>query len=164
MSFDIAFMSCRTNGTEQKTNPVTGEMFAAPIAGPLTPKEQQAVEKLLTDHQYDAGLVRLSDGQELEVGLDDDLTGGMIFLREAAPAVFTFLFQFADAGSYVLCPIMEDNPAIVTKTKTSTSASKAQILEPDADIHVAGNPHEIAEIIGPALGDWEAYGDQAIGE
>jgi hypothetical protein len=157
MSFDIVFSSCRTNGTKERTNPFTGKTVMAAVAGPLTSKEKKAVNKLLAEHNYDSGQVHLPENVRLEIQFDDDLTGGMISLRDAKPTVFSFLFRFADAGHYVLCPIMEDNPTIVTTEEAAKSASKALTLEATTHIHVATNANEIAAIIYPAFGDWNAY-------
>lgn len=156
MSFDIVFSSCRTSGTKKRTNPFTGETVMAAVAGPLTSKEKKAVNKLLAEHNYESGEVHLLDNVRLELQVDDDLTGGMVFLRDANPSVFSFLFRLADAGNYVLSPIMEDNPTIVTTEEAAKSASKAHTLEA-TQIQVVQDAHGIAEIIYPAFGDWNAY-------
>lgn len=157
MSFDIVFSSCRTNGSKKRTNPFTGDTVMAAVAGPLTSKEKKAVNKLLAEHDYDSGEVHLPDNVRLELQVDDDLTGGMVLLRDANPSVFSFLFRLAEAGNYVLCPIMEDNPTIVTTEEAAKSASKAHSLEANTQIQVVQDAHGIAEIIYPAFGDWNAY-------
>jgi hypothetical protein len=91
MSFDIVFLSCRTNGTQERTNPFTGKTVKAAVSGPLTSKEKKAVNKLLAEHHYDSGQVHLPDNVGLEIQVDDDLTGGMVFLRDANPTVFFLL-------------------------------------------------------------------------
>jgi hypothetical protein len=120
-------------------------------------ERKKAVNKLLAENNYDSGEVHFPDNVRLEVQVDDDLTGGMIFLREANPTVFSFLFRLADAGNYMLCPIMEDNPMIVTTEEAAKTASTAHTLEADTQIHVVADAHAIAEIIYPAFGDWNAY-------
>ncbi len=164
MSFDVAFMSCRTSGTEEKTNPFTGETVAVPVSGPLNSKELAAVNTLFAAHDYDSGLVHVDVDFQLEISLDDDLTGGMIFLRDVTPGVFLFMYQLADAGNYVLCPIMEDNPCIVTSAEASASAAAANILEPNATIHVVDDSLGIAELIYPAFGDWDTYRRKVMGD
>lgn len=164
MSFDIVFSSCRSGGTKEVVNPFTGETGTVAAAGPLTPEEKKAVQDFLAEHGYKPAVVSLPDGVLIEVNLDDDLSGGMICLRDATPDVFSFLFQLADAGNYMLCPIMEDNSAIVTTSEASQSAGDSGLLEPDAIVHIAKDPHSIAEIIYPAFGDWDAYRNRVIDE
>ena len=157
MSFDIVFLSCRSNGTKERTNPMTGKKVKVAAAGPLTSKEKTAVDNLLTKHNYDSGQVHLPDNVRLEIQFDDDLAGGMIFLRDAKPTVFSFLFHFAEAGSYVLCPLMDYNPTIVTTGEAAKSARNAPTLKSNSHIQVAADANAIAEIIYPAFGDWNAY-------
>lgn len=164
MSFDIAFTTCRSSGTEEKINPFTGRAIAAPKAGPLSAAERKATLRFLEDHGFEAGIVQLPDGLELEVSLNEDLTGGMIFLRAATPAVFSFLFHLAEAGSYAMCPIMGDNPVIVTSAELGVLAAESQLLEPNASVHVVGDPNAIAELVCPAFGGWDAYRAKVIGE
>lgn len=156
MSFDISFMSCRTSGTEEKEHPFSGEVVTVPVSGPLTPKERKQVNLLLTSHEYDSAVVQLAPDVYLEVSVDDNRTGGMIFLRNATPAEFQFLYDLADAGSYILCPVMEGNPWIATSHEALESGWSAH-LDPGTAIHVVNSPLDLAEIIYPAFGDWDAY-------
>jgi hypothetical protein len=146
------------------TNPFTGKKVIAVAAGPLASEERKAVQDVLAEYSYKPAVVQLPDGKQLEVDLDDDFTGGMIILRHATPDAFSFLFKFADAGSYVLCPTMEGNPSIVTTLEASKSALASRLLEPEASVHVAEDAHSIAEIIYPAFGEWDAYRARVINE
>lgn len=164
MSFDIFLQSSHRSGRKAEiSNPFTGETQVAEVDDPLTDEERSAVQALL-DHygaesadEFGYYTPTFDDGTSIEAqfkGLadDPDFSGGMISLHGTSNAITDFLFQIADAGNFIMQPIMEGNPAIVTKTSTADSVSTRL-----PEVLVVQSAADVASIISTGVDAWDKY-------
>ena len=162
MSFDILMHSSHHSGRKSEVfDPFTGGTRVTAIDDPLTDEERTAVQLLLSQYGAESAdecgyyTPTFDDGTSIILhfeGLVDDpkFLGGMISLRANSDAIVKFLFEIADAGNFVMIPMMEGNPEIDTKKTTADSVSGRM-----PDILVAQSAEDIALIISPGFEAWD---------
>lgn len=155
--------SLSSGRTAEVTDPFTGQTQVSEVDDPLTDDERNAVLRVLRAHgaeapdEYGYYTPSFSDGSSVEAGFkglvdDPNFTGGMISLHGSSEAITEFLFMIADAGNFVMQPIMDGNPEIVTKQATADA-----VAERFPDVLIAQSSAAIATIISSGVDAWEKY-------
>ena len=169
MSFDIYFLTSRQKKDQvESENPFTGEKSLTNLPSPITEDERYLIKDILSKYgatqpdRFGFYSPVLEDGTTLEMnfkGLYDDpeFTGGAIHLRESSIATFNFIFKVAAAGNFIVIPVMEDNPTIVTSLEIEQS-----INSEFPNVVVVTNGSELAEVISGGINVWEKYRDKVV--
>jgi hypothetical protein len=171
MSFDILYHTCNLGTrTEERKNPLTGQVQSVPVDNGLSDAERAAVLSLLKSagaaaaDKFGCYAVELSDGGSAEVyssglGGPEQCDGFMVSLRGLTPRLTQFLWELCRAGNMVAIPVMEDEVVVVT---TEDQLNRVRARWPKAV--VVGSPEEFGRLLGGGLAAWQAYRDQVCGE
>ena len=85
-------------------------------------------------------------------------TGLTVALRRLTPNLLRFLFDLLRAADWVLLPVIEGNPAIV-----SSPGLASGFADSFSEV-VCGSPEELGAILSGDYDAWKRYRDQIVGE
>lgn len=169
MSFDIFMQSSHRSGrTAECSSPFLGDTKTVEIDDPLTDSERSAVRSLLASYGAESPdemgcyTPSFNDGSSVEVGFkgladDPEFSSGMIVLHGNSQAITEFLYQIADAGNFIMQPIMDGTPQIVTKESTASAVASRS-----PEVMIANSANDIATIIASGVEAWDNYRRRAI--
>ena len=166
MSFDIYLHTSHlSDQIRQVRNPMTGELFSSPIDQPLTDIERNSVQNVLsryfsvtTGDKYQH--VHLDGCGPIEVNLeieDTEVTGGMISMRGFSISAAEFLFELADAGNFIVHPIMKGNPCVVT-----ANCTRELVMKRWPSVEVLTSASELHALLSGGVRAWQVYRDQVV--
>lgn len=85
-------------------------------------------------------------------------TGRTVALQRLTPNLLRFLFDLLRATDWVLLPVIEGNPAIV-----SSPGLASDFADSFSEV-VCGSPEELGAILSGDYDVWKRYRDQIVGE
>lgn len=166
MSFDVSFLPCRYDGTnELRKSPYTAKLESFPRNEPLSEAEVDAVLGVLAragvtapdDHGVSSLL--LSDGTNAEIFLGDVGNGCTFAIRGAGitPRLAQLLFDVMTAGNWVM--LGGDEDVAFAPSHDCVRGAPSEL----GRIVVPASAEEIAAFFVKGFDAWKRYRDSAVG-
>ena len=169
MSIDMFFTSCQAGqGTQESTNPFTGETETMDVGGICSDSERAAIGKLFASAGNNVnggdGVIKFSDGNSVDcdfVGLDENpqFNGGRLGFQKITPDLAQFMYDLAVCGNFSIVGTSMEDPAIVT-SEDATS----QIPDVFSTAIVIKSGDDLYDYLAGELKDAENYIRRVIDE